>query len=191
MTDKQDFIADVTIFCIYSLLTFLCIISYLKRELYIFQDGNYSLSEYAHNIRKNYRRYIFPFVLFTGQIILLATRYEEIYYKGELLYFFLICNVITALANRPYGKLLKNTSHTRKIMIIFFIFTVIIFRISVLWSYDESWCKCGMDLISHWFCNMIPYIIVNFALYSTPMLICLSHLLTIPFYSIKKYKEII
>ncbi|MDE5558630.1 MAG: hypothetical protein K2J32_13270 [Ruminococcus sp.] len=190
-SEKQEFIAGVTIFCIYAFITFLGIVSYLKRELYIFQECDYKISGYVRQIPKNYRKYIFPFVLCMGQIIMLATRYDEIYNKENLILLFLICNVIIALVNRPFRKRLQNTVQIRKIMITFFILTAIIFRISVFWSYDAYWCKCGMDLISYWFCNNIPFMIVNFALYLTPLLVFLSDILNKPFYSIKKYKEII
>ncbi|MCM1357633.1 MAG: hypothetical protein NC205_03495, partial [Prevotella sp.] len=177
-----------TIFCIYAFITFLGIVSYLKRELYIFQECDYKISGYVRQVPKNYRKYIFPSVLCAGQIIMLATRYDEIYWHNELSLLFLICNIIIALLNRPFRKLLKIDMHTKRIMIIFFILTVIIFRISFFWSCDEIRCKCGMDLISYWFCSIIPFMIVNFALYLTPLLVCLSDILNKPFS--KKYKEI-
>lgn len=189
-TEKQEFIAGATIFCIYAFITFLGIVSYLKRELYVFQNGNYSLSEYARNIRKNYRRYIFPSVLCVGQIIMLATSYNEIYWHYELSLLFLICNIIIALVNRPFRKLLKSDMHTKRIMITFFILTAIIFRISFFWSCDEILCKCGMESTKYWFFNIISFMIVNFSLYLTPLLVCLADILNKPFYSIKKYKEI-
>ncbi|MDE6425769.1 MAG: hypothetical protein K2K89_06500 [Ruminococcus sp.] len=188
--EKQEFIVGVTIFCIYAFITFLGIVSYLKRELYIFQECDYKISGYVRQILKNYRRYIFPFVLCAGQIVMLATNDKKIYYKDELVLLFLICNIIIALINRPFRKRLKNTVRTRKIMITFFILTAVIFRISIFWIYDEIRCKCGMDILSCWFTNNIPFMIVNFALYLTPLLVCLSDILNKPFYSIKKYKEI-
>ena len=188
--EKQQFTAGMIIFCIYALITLLSIVSYLKRELYIFQDCNYSISEYSRNIRKNFRIYIFPSVLFTGQIIMLATNDKKIYYVDNLIFIFLIGNIIIALINRPFRKRLENTVRTRKIMITFFILTAILFRISVFWSYDEVPCKCGQDMNLYWFENYIPYMIVNSALYMTPLLIVLADILNKPFYSIKKYKEI-
>lgn len=187
--EKQEFIAGVTIFCIYAFITFLGIVSYLKRELYIFQDGNYSISEYVRNIGKNFRRYIFPSALFIGQIIMLATNDKKIYYVDNLILIFLVCNIIITLINRPFRKRLENTIRIRKIMITFFIITAILFRISVFWSYDEVPCKCGQDINPYWFNNYIPYMIVNFALYLTPLIVCLSDILNKPFS--KKYKEII
>ena len=186
--ETQNFIVDVAIFCIYALITFLGIVSYLKRELYIFQDGNYSISEYVRNIGKNFRKYIFPSALFIGQIVMLATTENN---DNEIFLLFPICNIIIALINRPFRKKIKNTIRTRKIMITFFILTAVIFRISVFWSYDETLCKCGLDIVPHWFDNYIPYMIVNFALYLTPLLVVLADVLNKPFYSIKKYKEII
>ncbi|MDE6035273.1 MAG: hypothetical protein K2G36_05125 [Ruminococcus sp.] len=188
--ETQNFIVDVAIFCIYALITFLGIVSYLKRELYIFQDGNYSISEYVRNIGKNFRRYIFPSALFIGQIVMLATNDKKIYYIDNLFLLFPICNIIIALINRPFRKRLENTVRTRKIMITFFILTAVIFRISVFWSYDETLCKCGLDIVPHWFENDISYMIINFALYLTPLLVVLADVLNKPFYSIKKYKEI-
>lgn len=189
--EKQYFIAGLAIFCIYSFITFLGIVSYLKRELYVFQECDYKISGYVRQMKKNYRGYIFPFILFAGQIIMLATSYKEIYYSDGLSILFLICNVIIALLNRPFRKLLKSDVRTKRIMITFFILTAVIFRISVFWSCGEHWCKCGMDLLTDWFTNIMPFIIVNFALYLTPLLVCLSDVLNKPFYSIKKYKEII
>lgn len=181
--EKQYFIAGLAIFCIYSFITFLGIVSYLKRELYVFQECDYKISGYVRQTKKNYRRYIFPFVLFVGQIIMLATGDEEIYYNDVLELLFLICNIIIAFVNRPFRKRLQNTDRTRKITITFFILTAIIFIISLFRGYDESWGR--------WFCNVIPFFIVNFALYLTPLLVCLADILNKPFYSIKKYKEII
>ncbi|MDE5583019.1 MAG: hypothetical protein K2J08_04895 [Ruminococcus sp.] len=188
--EKQEFIVGVTIFCIYAFITLLSIVSYLKRELYVFQNGNYNISEYARNIRKNYRRYIFPFALCAVQFVMLATSYKKIYWHGELLIVFQICNIIISLLNRPFRKLLKSDMRTKRIMIIFFILTAIIFRISFFWSCDEMWCKCGMHSQKYWFASIIPFMIVNFALYLTPLLVCLSGILNKPFYSIKKYKEV-
>ncbi|MDE6501560.1 MAG: hypothetical protein K2L10_05710 [Ruminococcus sp.] len=181
--ETQNFIVDVAIFCIYALITFMGIVSYLKRELYFFQEADYNISEYARNIGKNFRKYIFPSVLFTVQIIMLAT-------NDKKFFIFLIGNIIISLINRPFRKRLENTVRIRKIMITFFILTAILFRISVFWSYDETLCKCGLDIVPHWFENYIPYMIVNFALYLTPLLVVLADVLNKPFYSIKKYKEI-
>lgn len=183
MSDKENFITGVVVFCIYSLITFLCIISYLKRELYIFQTCDYKISGYVWQIPKNYTRYIFPALLCAGQFIMLATKYKEIYYNETLSLLFLAGNIIIALVNRPFRKMLENNILTRKIMIIFFILVAVIFRISVLWGYDATFCKCGMDIISYWFCNIIPFMVVNSALYLTPVIICLSG---IPFQNNKR-----
>ncbi|MDE5862213.1 MAG: hypothetical protein K2H28_08485 [Ruminococcus sp.] len=185
--ETQEFIAGMVIFCIYALITFMGIVSYLKRELYIFQDCNYSISEYTRNIGKNFRKYIFPSVLFTLQIIMLATNDKTIYYVDNMIFIFQIGNIIIALINRPFRKRLENTVRTRKIMITFFILTAVIFRISVFWSYDEVPCKCGQDMNPYWFENYIPYMIVNSVLYMTPLLVVLAVTLNKPF---KKYKEI-
>lgn len=187
--EKHEFIVGVTIFCIYAFITLLGIVSYLKRELYVFQNGNYSLSEYARNIRKNYRRYIFPFALCALQFVMLATSYKKIYWHYELLIGFLICNVIISLLNRPFRKLIKSDMRTKRIMIIFFILTAIIFRISVFWSCDEFWCCAGIHSTKYWFANIIPFMIVNFALYLTPLLVCLSDILNKPIYSFMKIEE--
>lgn len=54
MIEKQYFIAGLTIFCIYTFITFLSIVSYLKRELYIF-----------------------PLALCAVQFVMLATSYND------------------------------------------------------------------------------------------------------------------
>ncbi|MDE6679554.1 MAG: hypothetical protein K2K02_11000 [Ruminococcus sp.] len=185
--ETQNFIVDVAVFCIYALITFMGIVSYLKRELYFFQEADYSISEYARNIRKNFRKYIFPSVLFIAQIIMLVINDKKIYDIDNLFVLFPICNIIIALINIPFRKRLENTVRTRKIMITFFILTVILFRISVFWSYDETLCKCGLDIVPHWFENDISYMIVNSVLYITPLLVVIANILNKP---LKKYKEI-
>lgn len=190
MSDKENFIFGVIIFCIYALITFMCIVSYLKRELHFFQEADYNISAYSRNIGKNFRRYIFPSVLFIAQIVMLATNDKKTYYIDNPIFIFLIGNIIIALINIPFRKRLENTVRTRKIMITFFILTAVIFRISVFWSYDEVTCKCGQDIYTYWFENYIPYMIVNSVLYMTPLLVVLADVLNKPFYSIKKYKEI-
>ncbi|MCM1507438.1 MAG: hypothetical protein NC177_09940 [Ruminococcus flavefaciens] len=45
------------------------------------------------------------------------------------------------------------------------------------------WCKCGMHSQKYWFANIIPFMVVNFALYLTPVIICLSG---IPFQNNKR-----
>ncbi|MDE6796732.1 MAG: UDP-N-acetylmuramoyl-tripeptide--D-alanyl-D-alanine ligase, partial [Ruminococcus sp.] len=60
-------------FCIYAVITLIGIIFFGLREFHMLQLNGYKTPEHSWWMRKNFRRYIFPIVLFAGQFILLAT----------------------------------------------------------------------------------------------------------------------
>ncbi len=164
-------------FCIYAIVTLAGIIFSGLRELHMLQLNGYKTPEHSWWMKKNFRKYIFPLVLFAGQFLMLATGYNMV-----LLIVFVLCNVIIALLNKPgktFKKPLKYTARVKRMMVTFSILIAVMFAISMV--VGSSPCKC-----SDWkpFENIFPFIMVNSALYLTPLLVPLSNIINKP---VEKY----
>ena len=164
-------------FCIYAVVTLVGIVFFGLRELHMLQLNGYKTPEHSWWMKKNFKRYICPLVLFAGQFLMLATDYNI-----PLLIVFIVCNAVIALINKPgktFKKPLKYTARVKRMMVTFFILVAIMFAVGTV-SGSTS-CKCD-----DWkpFENILPFIMVNSALYLTPLFIPLSNLINKP---IEKY----
>lgn len=164
-------------FCIYAVITLVGIIFYGLRELHMLQLNGYKTPEHSWWMKKNFKRYIFPLVLFAGQFIMLATDYNI-----PLLIIFGVLNALFAVMNKPskkFKKPLKYTARVKRMMVTFFILVAVMFAVGTISG--STPCKCD-----DWkpFNNILPFIMVNSALYLTPLLVPLSNLINKP---IEKY----
>ena len=160
-------------FCIYAVITLVGIVFFSLREFHMLQLNGYKTPEHSWWIKKNFRRYIFPLVLFAGQFALLATGYNI-----PLLILFTVCNAVIAILNKPskkFKKPLKYTARVKRMMVTFFILVAVMFAVGTISG--STPCKCY-----EWkpFNNILPFIMVNSALYLTPLLVPLSNLINKP-----------
>ncbi|MDE5619431.1 MAG: UDP-N-acetylmuramoyl-tripeptide--D-alanyl-D-alanine ligase [Ruminococcus sp.] len=170
-------------FCIYAVITLIGIIFYGLRELHMLQLNGYKTPEHSWWMKKNFKRYIFPLVLFAGQFAMLATGYNI-----PLLTVFAICNIFFTVLNQPskkFKKPLKYTARVKRMMATFFILLAITFAVGIASGREEILYDCGFGGVEiEWFKNSIPFILVNSTLYLTPLLVPLSNLINKP---IEKY----
>lgn len=164
-------------FCIYAVITLVGIIFYGLRELHMLQLNGYKTPEHSWWMKKNFKRYIFPLVLFAGQFAMLATGYNM-----PLLIVFGVLNALFAVMNKPskkFKKPLKYTARVKRMMVTFFILVAVMFAVGTVSG--NTPCRCD-----DWkpFNNILSFIMVNSALYLTPLLVPLSNLINKP---IEKY----
>ena len=164
-------------FCIYAVVTLIGIVFFGLRELHMLQLNGYKTPEHSWWMKKNFKRYIFPLVLFAGQFLMIATDYNI-----PLLIVFAIFNAIIAIINKPgksFKKPLKYTARVKRMMVTFFILIAVMFAVGTISG--STPCKC-----ENWkpFKNILPFIMVNSALYLTPLLVPLSNIINKP---IEKY----
>lgn len=164
-------------FCIYAVLALVGIVFFSLREFHMLQLNGYKTPEHSWWMKKNFKRYIFPLVLFAGQFVMLATGYNI-----PLLVIFAVLNIFFPVLNKPskkFKKPLKYTARVKRMMATFFILVAVMFAVGTISG--STPCKCY-----EWkpFNNILPFIMVNSALYLTPLLVPLSNLINKP---IEKY----
>ncbi len=166
-------------FCIYAVITLVGIVFFSLREFHMLQLNGYKTPEHSWWIKKNFRRYIFPLVLFAGQFALLATGYNI-----PLLILFTVCNAVIAILNKPskkFKKPLKYTARVKRMMVTFFIMIAIIFVVALFLG-RETETIITDDVVVKWFYKFRPlqFILVGSALYLTPILVPLSNIINKP-----------
>lgn len=155
---------------IYAVIALVGIIFSGLRELHMLQLNGYKTPEHSWWMKKNFKRYIFPLVLFAGQFAMIA--------NVMFMIVFAVCNAAIAVINKPskkFKKPLKYTARVKRMMATFFVLVAIIFASAVF--VETLPCK------SHaWkpFSHIMPFILVNSALYLTPLLVPLSNLINKP-----------
>lgn len=164
---------NIAIFCIYTAAALAGIIFFSLREFHMLQLNGYKTPEHSWWMKKNYKRYIFPAVLFALQFLMLATGATL-----PVLIGFTAFNLCFSIANKPgkkFKKPLKYTARVKRMMITFFIIIAAILGMAVYFGTIR--CKCGA-----WkpFNIPSPFILVNTALYLTPVLVPLSNIINKP-----------
>lgn len=170
---------NMIIFCIYSVITLISIIFFSLREFHMLQLNGYKTPEHSWWMKKNYKRYIYPLVLFVLQI---ASFWTNALIPMSIV--FSVLNLVIAFMNKPGKKFKKPfvyTARVKRMMTTFFILVAIMFVVGIVLGREKIVCKCGLDVVGiAWFKNITPFIMVNSALYLTPLLVPLSNILNKP-----------
>lgn len=166
---------NLVLFCIYSVVTLLSIIFLALREFHMLQLNGYKTPEHSWWMRKNYKRYVFPFFLYIAQFVLLWTDVSVLTTAA-----FSLLNLSIAITNKPGKKFKKPfvlTARVKRMLTTFFIIIAAIFGLAILVGMQR--CKCG-DLQPFLFNAPLSFILVGSALYLTPILVPLANLINKP-----------
>lgn len=162
----------IALFCVFTAVTYAAVIFTHLRELHMFQLNGYKTPEHMRWMKKNIRRYIFPALLLALQPVL--------YIVGAsvpLITAFICFNACFIINNKPgkkFKKPLVYTARVKRLMTTFFILTAVFVTFACLnlrstEDGDEVWGR-----------NSLTYILINSALYLTPLLVVLANLLNKP-----------
>lgn len=180
---------NIAIFCLYAAIALAAIIFMGLREFHMLQLNGYKTPEHSWWMKKNYKRYILPIILFVGQFALLFT--DPVIWEPEKHVFndhlntlsIYICSCMTvlnikiAVDNRPGKKFKKTfvyTARVKRMLTTFFILIALIFT-AAFFSADRVRIEGDTR-----FTNNLPFIIIGSALYLTPILVPLSNIINKP-----------
>lgn len=156
---------NIAIFCVYTAAALAGILFFSLREFHMLQLNGYKTPEHSWWMKKNYKRYIFPAVLFALQFIMLAAGTAL-----PVLIGFTAFNLCFSVANKPgkkFKKPLKYTARVKRMLTTFWILEGLIIGVnSFIWRGEFR---------SPWL-----YIFINSGLYLTPLLVPLSNLINKP-----------
>lgn len=156
---------NIAIFCIYTAAALAGILFFSLREFHMLQLNGYKTPEHSWWMKKNYKRYIFPAVLFALQFLMLATGATL-----PVLIGFTAFNLCFSIANKPgkkFKKPLKYTARVKRMLTTFWILEgLIIGGSSFIWRGE--------------FCSPWLYILIGSGLYLTPVLAPLSNIINKP-----------
>lgn len=166
---------NIAIFCIYTAAALAGILFFSLREFHMLQLNGYKNPEHSWWMKKNYKRYIFPAVLFALQFVMLATGATL-----PVLIGFTAFNLCFSVANKPgkkFKKPLKYTARVKRMMITFFIIVAAFLGMAVYFGTRPCKCEEWLPFDSD---SPLPFILVNTALYLTPLLVPLSNIINKP-----------
>ncbi|MDD6059912.1 MAG: UDP-N-acetylmuramoyl-tripeptide--D-alanyl-D-alanine ligase [Ruminococcus sp.] len=171
---------DIAIFCVYAAIALAAIIFMGLREFHMLQLNGYKTPEHSWWMKKNYKRYILPSVLFAVQFIMLMVGTHP-----ALLGAFCVFNIEFIFANKPgkkFKKPLVYTARVKRMMITFGILIAVFYAIAIIKGKTDVIVD-GIDFCrheTHWFEEPISYILIGSALYLTPILVPLSNIINKP-----------
>ncbi len=181
---------NIAIFCIYAVVALIAIIFMGLREFHMLQLNGYKTPEHSWWMKKNYKRYILPIILFIGQFVLLFTNPFVIWAPEKhvfisplntfsiiIISFLALFNIGIAIKNKPGKKFKKPfvyTARVKRMLITFFILIALIFT-AAFFSAERVYFEENKR-----FTNNLPFIIIGSALYLTPILVPLSNLINKP-----------
>ena len=181
---------NIALFCIYSAVTIAAVVFLGLREFHMLQLNGYKTPEHSWWMKKNFRRYIFPLVLFAVQFLLIPLSGAA---RTALVIALMLGNIIIALLNKPgkkFKKPLKYTARVKRMLVTFSILVAVFFIIAVIKGkttvyFDRIWNEAHTDFTydskeTRWFTKALPYILAGSALYLTPILVPLSNLINKP-----------
>lgn len=171
---------NIAIYCIYAVIALIAIIFMALREFHMLQLNGYKTPEHSWWMKKNYKRYILPIVLFAAQFIMLLTGV-----KLPIVLIFTLLNMIFIAANKPgkkFKKPLVYTARVKRMMITFGILIAVFYAIAILngksFAIIDTIDNCYTKTL--WFEEPLSYIFIGSALYLTPILVPLSNLINKP-----------
>lgn len=156
---------NIAIFCIFAAVTLAGTIFFSLREFHMLQLNGYKTPEHSWWMKKNYKRYILPAILFAAQFIILATGATLPVVIG-----FTAFNLCFSIVNKPgkkFKKPLVYTARVKRMMTTFWILQALLIGAGLLIS--------GADFESPWM-----YIFTGTGLYLTPLLVPLSNIVNKP-----------
>ena len=171
---------DIAIFCIYAVIALIATIFMGLREFHMLQLNGYKTPEHSWWMKKNYRRYILPAVLFAAQFIMLLTG-DSI----PVTVIFVCLNSLFIVLNKPgkkFKKPLVYTARVKRMMTTFGILIALFYAIAIIKGKTDVIVD-GTDFCrheTHWFENPLSYILIGSALYLTPILVPLSNIINKP-----------
>ena len=178
----------LVLWIVFAAVTFAAIVFTSLREFHMLQLNGYKTPEHSRWMKKNFNRYIFPLTLFLLQISLIVCGA-----KTSLIIAFTCFNACFIAANKPgkkFKKPLVYTARVKRMMTTFWILVGAMFAIAVLKGKSvvyigRIWNEAHTDFTyiskeTRWFSKALPYILVNSALYLTPILVPLSNLINKP-----------
>lgn len=178
----------IALFCIYALIALIGIVFFSLREFHMLQLNGYKTPEHSRWMKKNYKRYIFPLVLFASQFLMLVTGAAL-----PMLIGFMAFNLCFPIINKPekkFKKPLKYTARVKRMLITFWILIAVFLIAAVIKGhntvyFDRIWNENHTAFTYdskeiQWFKRALPFILVNSALYLTPLLVPLSNLINKP-----------
>lgn len=179
---------NIALFCVYTAAALAGIIFFSLREFHMLQLNGYKTPEHSWWMKKNYKRYIFPLVLFALQFLMLITGATL-----PMLIGFTCFNLCFTVFNKPgkkFKKPLKYTARVKRMLITFWILIAVFLIAAVIkghntvyfnriWNENHTAFTYDSKEIQ-WFKRALPFILVNSALYLTPLLVPLSNLINKP-----------
>lgn len=180
---------NIAIYCIYAVITLAAIVFMALREFHMLQLNGYKTPEHSWWMKKNYKRYILPIILFIGQFVLLFTNpviwspEKHVFISTLNTFSIIIISVLTlfnigiAIKNKPGKKFKKPfvyTARVKRMLTTFFILIALIFT-AAFFSAERVYFEESTR-----FTNNLPFIIIGSALYLTPILVPLSNILNKP-----------
>ncbi|MBR5512664.1 MAG: UDP-N-acetylmuramoyl-tripeptide--D-alanyl-D-alanine ligase [Ruminococcus sp.] len=180
---------NIAIYCIYAVIALTAIVFMALREFHMLQLNGYKTPEHSWWMKKNFKRYILPIILFVCQFALIFTNPviwapEKHVFISPLNTFSIIIisvlalfNIGIAIKNKPGKKFKKPfvyTARVKRMITTFFILIALFFTVA-FFSADRVYFEESTR-----FTNNLPFIIIGSALYLTPILVPLSNLINKP-----------
>lgn len=171
---------NIAIFCLYAAIALAAIIFMGLREFHMLQLNGYKTPEHSWWMKKNYKRYILPAVLFAAQFIMLLTDVSL-----PVVIIFACLNSLFIFLNKPgkkFKKPLVYTARVKRMMVTFGILIAVFYAIAIIKGKTDVIVD-GIDFCrheTHWFEKTISYILIGSALYLTPILVPLSNIINKP-----------
>ena len=153
---------------IFAAVTLTATVLYALREFHMLQLNGYKTPEHSWWMKKNKRRYILP-------LALLVLQFPIILFCGKIgMILMTLINAFFIAVYKPgkkFKKPLKYTARVKRMMTTFFILVAVFYVIAVILG-----TKNGTEK----FADKISSILVNTALYITPILVPLSNIINKP-----------
>lgn len=171
---------NIAIFCLYAAIALAAIIFMGLREFHMLQLNGYKTPEHSWWMKKNYKRYILPAVLFAAQFIMLLTDVSL-----PVVIIFACLNSLFISLNKPgkkFKKPLVYTARVKRMLTTFGILIAVFYAIAIIKG-KTNVIVDGIDFCrheTHWFEKNISYILIGSALYLTPILVPLSNIINKP-----------
>jgi UDP-N-acetylmuramoyl-tripeptide--D-alanyl-D-alanine ligase len=148
----------LALFIIYAVVTLAATVFFALREYHMLQLNGYKYVEHTRWMRKNYKRYIYPLILFVLQFIMIPAGANIPVVAG-----FSLLNLGFIIINKPkkFKKPLVYTARVKRMLVTFFILVAALYATS-------------------FFAETIGYILVGSSLYLTPLLVILSNIINRP-----------
>lgn len=179
---------NIILWSILAAVTLAAVVFTGLRELHMLQLNGYKTPEHSWWMKKNFRRYIPSLILLALQFVMIPLGAG-----APLVIAFTCFNACFIATNKPgkkFKKPLVYTARVKRMMVTFWILVGAMFAVAVLKGKSvvyigRIWNEAHTDFTyiskeTRWFSKALPYILVNSALYLTPILVPLANLINKP-----------